>query len=183
MSKQTIIEVPKVVHITVATSTGPLTKCVVCSGNHELKDCKVKLCQWCQTPTSKSHIDDRCYLAKCLRCHRHGHAKAACNTPLVCNFCKEKGHSATPEECPAIKKLVCKKCNAKGDHTTARCKVLYCAFCTKQSTTNEYLDALYTPHDTINCPVLPEMMCGRCGKLGHTVSYCKRQSSVRVKFT
>lgn len=153
-----------------------ILKCVICSKNHTLTECPIKLCKWCSTPAVGAHKQDHCYLAKCTRCLKKGHSVEVCksNNPIVCNFCKEEGHRSFDGTCPAIQKLVCKKCKGKG-HTTNRCPEKYCSFCSlskNEAIVSEFGET--KPHNTVDCPVLYETMCGRCGKLGHTASHCKK---------
>lgn len=157
-------------------------KCVICSKDHYLKDCPVKLCEWCSTPCSKTHKQDHCYLAKCTRCLKQGHSINVCksNNPVVCNFCKEEGHRSYDGTCPAIQKLVCKKCKATG-HSTNRCPEKHCTFCTSSWNENAVLEFGETaPHNTVDCPVLEIAMCGRCGYTGHTTNHCKKINRKRA---
>lgn len=80
--------------------------------NHTTKNCRTKLCLYCNR---RGHLADQCYTNPkncCSKCKMFGHSMESCKS---CERCGDSGHSKN--EC---RTKICESCKKRG-HSIDRC--------------------------------------------------------------
>lgn len=156
-----------------------IVKCFRCNYvGHVAKDCKTKMCEFCN---GRRHTAENCRKNpdnECLKCKRFGHNADNCNSKL-CDGCGKIGH--TIEDCWDL--MECEKCGMKG-HPASYCRNNKCEKCQNAGHTSEtcrtktikcWICKTDGFHRPAACPQQRNCYCSFCGEQGHHSRFCDNE--------